>query len=83
VVEGFAPSAIGATMADFADQVRCPVLVIHGTHDSVRPFPESQAFASSTGGVLASLRGAGHGPHLRDPVQVNHLIKRFVDRVAR
>jgi pimeloyl-ACP methyl ester carboxylesterase len=65
-----------------ATQVACPVLVVHGTQDAVRGHAEGRALAKCTGGALVSLDGAGHFPHLRDPVRVNLLIKQFVDRIG-
>ena len=73
----------GASTSRLAAQLRCPVLVMHGTDDAVRGYGEGEALARCTGGALVTLAGAGHFPHLRDPVQVNLLIKQFADRVAR
>jgi pimeloyl-ACP methyl ester carboxylesterase len=64
-----------------AAQLACPVLVMHGTQDAVRSYGEGEALASCAGGVLVTLAGAGHFPHVRDPVQVNLLIKQFADRI--
>ena len=66
-----------------AAQVRCPVLVLHGAGDAVRGHDDGETLAGCTGGALVTLAGAGHFPHLRDPVRVNLLIKQFADRVAR
>ena len=66
-----------------AASVACPVLVVHGTHDAVRGYGEGEALACCTGGPLVTLAGAGHFPHVRDPVRVNLLIKQFADRVRR
>jgi pimeloyl-ACP methyl ester carboxylesterase len=66
-----------------AARVRCPVLVIHGTDDAIRPSESGAAFADLLGGALVLLHGAGHAPHARDPVRVNLLIKQFADRVGR
>jgi pimeloyl-ACP methyl ester carboxylesterase/predicted glycosyltransferase len=63
-------------------QVRCPVTVVHGTDDRVRPHAIGEQLAGLTGGSLVLLEGSGHGPHARDPVRVNHLIRAFVDRVC-
>jgi pimeloyl-ACP methyl ester carboxylesterase len=60
-----------------------PVLVIHGDQDAIRPYAAGAALAESTRGTLVTVQGGGHAPHCRDPVQVNHLIKRFVDGIAR
>ncbi|GAA1583775.1 hypothetical protein GCM10009789_41900 [Kribbella sancticallisti] len=62
--------------------LQCPVLVIHGSDDFVRPHAEGVQLAELTGGSLVTIEGGGHAPHARDPVKVNHLIKDFVDGVA-
>ena len=64
-------------------RVQQPVLVIHGDQDAIRPYTAGAALAQSTGGTLVTVRGGGHAPHCRDPVQVNSLIKRFVDGITR
>jgi pimeloyl-ACP methyl ester carboxylesterase/predicted glycosyltransferase len=59
-------------------RVRCPVLVIHGDADLIRPHAQGAALAEATGGELVTLEGAGHGPQARDPVRVNLLLRDFV-----
>jgi pimeloyl-ACP methyl ester carboxylesterase/predicted glycosyltransferase len=63
------------------ERVRCPVLVIHGDEDELRPHAQGAALAEVTGGSLVTVGGGGHGIHGRDPILVNHLIRDFVDRV--
>jgi pimeloyl-ACP methyl ester carboxylesterase/predicted glycosyltransferase len=58
-------------------RVTCPVLVIHGTDDAIRPFVGAEELAEVTGGTLVALQGAGHCPHARDPVKVNLLLRDF------
>ncbi|MEX1169822.1 MAG: alpha/beta hydrolase [Chloroflexota bacterium] len=62
--------------------VRCPVLVIHGSEDRIRPHAHGEALAEATGGRFVSMEGAGHIPNVRDPVHVNLLIRDFVRRVG-
>ncbi len=50
------------------------------TTPSVRT-AQSAALAELTGGRLVTIEGGGHGPHARDPVALNRLIRDFVDRV--
>ncbi|MGI5498825.1 alpha/beta fold hydrolase [Lentzea sp. CA-135723] len=69
------------SIEDECRQVRCPVLVIHGTDDQIRPHAIGARLAELTGGDLVLVDGAGHGVHARDPVRINLLIKDFVDRV--
>jgi pimeloyl-ACP methyl ester carboxylesterase/predicted glycosyltransferase len=59
-------------------QVRCPVLVIQGTDDRITGPGRGIALARATGGELVLLEGAGHGPHVRDPVKVNLLLREFL-----
>jgi pimeloyl-ACP methyl ester carboxylesterase/predicted glycosyltransferase len=57
--------------------VRCPVLVIQGTADGITGAGRGIALAEATGGDLVLLEGSGHGPHVRDPVKVNLLLRDF------
>ena len=61
-------------------RVRCPVLVIQGTADAITGRECGTALAEATGGQLVLLEGAGHGPHVRDPVKVNLLLRDFAAR---
>jgi pimeloyl-ACP methyl ester carboxylesterase/predicted glycosyltransferase len=63
-------------------QVRCPVLVVHGTDDRCQPHARGANIAELTGGRLVTLEGSGHLPQGRDPVRVNLLLRQFVDEVA-
>ena len=60
-------------------RVRCPVLVIQGTEDAITGQSRGIALSEVTGGSLVLLEGSGHGPHARDPVRVNLLIRDFVE----
>jgi pimeloyl-ACP methyl ester carboxylesterase len=64
---------------EILSSMRCPVLVIHGTKDRIQPYRVGEETARLTGGTLATLTGSGHFPNLRDPVQVNLLLRRFVE----
>jgi pimeloyl-ACP methyl ester carboxylesterase len=63
--------------------VRCPALVIQGTADAITGPTRGIELAKATGGALVVLEGSGHGPHVRDPVKVNLLIRRFVESLER
>jgi pimeloyl-ACP methyl ester carboxylesterase/predicted glycosyltransferase len=65
---------------DTCARVRCPTLVIHGDNDLVRPHAQGAALAEATGGQFVTLHGSGHIPLARDPVQINLLVREFVDR---
>jgi pimeloyl-ACP methyl ester carboxylesterase len=65
------------------ERVTCPVLVIHGKRDVVRPPEVGRALADACGGRFVELAGCGHGPHARKPVLVNTLLRDFVEHTAR
>jgi pimeloyl-ACP methyl ester carboxylesterase len=67
---------------DICARVRCPVLVLHGDQDAIRPLAQGAALAEVTGGTLVTLEGSGHCPHARDPVKVNLLIRDFIESLA-
>jgi pimeloyl-ACP methyl ester carboxylesterase/predicted glycosyltransferase len=59
-------------------QVRCPTLVIQGTEDAiVGPTRGAAVAAAIPHAQLIALEGCGHGPHVRDPVKVNLLLRDF------
>jgi pimeloyl-ACP methyl ester carboxylesterase len=72
----------GETLARMA-RVRCPVLVIHGRADAIRPFAHGAKLARMTGGRLIAIEGGGHIPNARDPVKVNLAIRDFVESIRR
>jgi pimeloyl-ACP methyl ester carboxylesterase len=82
--ETLASTTLGRTMHDrdeflrLCSQIRCRVLVLHGDDDRVRPHATGAALAEATGGDLVTLAGAGHCPHVRDPVKVNLILRDFV-----
>jgi pimeloyl-ACP methyl ester carboxylesterase/predicted glycosyltransferase len=65
------------TARELCGRVRCPVLVIQGTADAVTGPGLGVALAEATGGDLVLFEGSGHGPHVRDPVKVNLLLREF------
>ena len=77
-----APAVAALTAEDteaVCRQVRCPVLVVHGDQDGIVPYETGVALAHWTGGQLVTIHGGGHAPTLRDPVQVNLLIRDFAE----
>jgi pimeloyl-ACP methyl ester carboxylesterase/predicted glycosyltransferase len=66
-----------AQATELCGRVRCPVLVIQGTDDAITGKHRGVALAEHTGGELVLLEGSGHGPHVRDPVKVNLLLRDF------
>jgi pimeloyl-ACP methyl ester carboxylesterase/predicted glycosyltransferase len=71
----------GTPIETVCRELRCPVLVVHGTDDRIRPAAVGERLAELTGGSLILLDGVGHGPMARQPVKVNLLIRDFVDRI--
>ncbi len=72
-----APQLDEAAIRALASRVTCPVLVLHGTDDRIRPHSSGEALAELAGGALVMLEGSGHAPHARDPVKVNLLLRDF------
>jgi pimeloyl-ACP methyl ester carboxylesterase/predicted glycosyltransferase len=66
-----------AAARELCGRVACPVLVIQGTADAITGPGRGIALAAETGGDLVLLEGSGHGPHVRDPVRVNLLLRDF------
>ncbi len=66
------------TARDLCHRLRCRVLVIQGAEDAITGPGRGIALAEETGGELVLLEGSGHGPHVRDPVKVNLLLREFV-----
>jgi predicted glycosyltransferase len=54
------------------------VLVVQGSEDAITGPGRGAALAEATGGELVVLDGSGHGPHVRDPVAVNLLLRDLV-----
>lgn len=63
-------------------EVRCPVTVLHGTEDQIRPAAIGVRLAELTGGRLVRVQGAGHGLPAREPVLVNTMLRDFVEETA-
>jgi pimeloyl-ACP methyl ester carboxylesterase len=70
------------TTVELCARVRCPVLVIHGTDDELVEPERAVALAKELGCEIVLLEGSGHGPHVRDPVKVNLLLREFAASVA-
>jgi pimeloyl-ACP methyl ester carboxylesterase/predicted glycosyltransferase len=64
--------------AALATRLRCPVMVVHGDEDAIRPLANGAKLAELAGGELVTIEGSGHAPHVRDPVRVNLLLRDFV-----
>jgi pimeloyl-ACP methyl ester carboxylesterase len=65
------------TLRELAENLPCPVLVIQGDRDKITPPRDGRKLAELSGGQLETVRGAGHFPHSRKPVQVNLALRDF------
>ena len=65
------------TLRGLARNLDCPVLVVHGDRDKITPPRDGRALARLSDGRLEVVRGAGHFPHSRKPVQVNLALRDF------
>jgi pimeloyl-ACP methyl ester carboxylesterase len=64
-------------------RLRCPVLVIHGEDDAIRPVAAGEQLAAATSAEFIRMLGVGHCPQARKPVAVNVALRGFVERIAR
>jgi pimeloyl-ACP methyl ester carboxylesterase len=67
-----------AAVRAILSRISCPILVIHGGDDHVRPWQSGARLAELANGSLAVLEGSGHLPHTRDPIKVNLLLRDFI-----
>jgi len=82
VTTSLAESFSSEEAAEIYRSITCPMLVIVGTGDQIRPPAEGVELARLCGGELVRLAGSGHAPLARDPVKVNHLMADFIRRVT-
>jgi pimeloyl-ACP methyl ester carboxylesterase len=68
---------------EIAVRIHCPVLVIHGADDAIRPVAAGQELAAATGGEFIRMLGVGHCPQARKPVAVNLALREFAEKAAR
>ena len=73
--------AICPSIEPICAAVSCPVVIMHGLEDRIRPIATARQLAELTGGDLIELEGVGHGPLAREPVLVNTEIRALVERV--
>jgi pimeloyl-ACP methyl ester carboxylesterase/predicted glycosyltransferase len=66
-----------ADLRRLAENLDCPVLVVHGDRDRITPHRDGRKLALLSGGRLETVRGGGHLPHVRRPVQVNLALRGF------
>jgi pimeloyl-ACP methyl ester carboxylesterase len=71
------------TTREIAGRISCPVLVIHGVDDAIRPVAAGEELAAASGAELMRMPGVGHCPQARKPVAVNLALREFVEKAAR
>jgi pimeloyl-ACP methyl ester carboxylesterase len=62
----------------FAQNLRCPSLVIHGDADAISPVQRGRELARLAGSTLQIIEGAGHEPQCRFPHETNRIMDRFL-----
>jgi pimeloyl-ACP methyl ester carboxylesterase/UDP:flavonoid glycosyltransferase YjiC (YdhE family) len=72
----------GSVAAGLAAQVTCPSLVIHGANDRIVGGDSGAGLAAALGCDLELFIDGGHCVHVRHPVQVNTVVRRFVESLA-
>ena len=72
-------SVAGETLRELAQNLDCPVLVIHGEHDKISATRDGRALARLSGGKLDVVGGSGHLPHARKPVAFNLALRDFAE----
>jgi pimeloyl-ACP methyl ester carboxylesterase len=82
IATALGPGLDEAATRAITDRLRCPVLVIHGEEDRIRPIAAGEALAAATGGEFIPMPGVGHCPLARKPVAVNLALREFVDKAA-
>ncbi len=80
--EGQCAFSSSAQVEAWCRALTCPVLVVHGDHDTVTPFPVATRLTELTGGDCVVVGGGGHVVPARDPVKVNHLLHDLGDWLA-
>lgn len=76
VVESATPS-----MSRLWPAIERPLLIVHGSDDRVIPLANSLELQAANRGVeLVVFQGAGHAPHMRDPVRFNLVLREFLGR---
>jgi pimeloyl-ACP methyl ester carboxylesterase/predicted glycosyltransferase len=72
----------GDGAAELCRAIKCPVVVVHGTEDRIVPFAWGERISELTGAPLVRLEGSGHGPHAREPVVINRLLRELAESIG-
>jgi pimeloyl-ACP methyl ester carboxylesterase len=82
IATALGPGLDEAATRAITDRLRCPVLVIHGEDDRIRPVAVGEELAAVTGAEFIRMPGVGHLPQARKPVAVNLALREFADKAA-
>jgi len=63
------------TATALAGRISCPGVVVHGSADMLVEPERGRIVADQMGWGHVGLEGSGHGPHARDPVRTNLLLR--------
>lgn len=80
---GVPPAKTAERLRALAPLITCPVLVVHGTQDRIGPVELGRSVAALLDAPIVELPGAGHCPQARHPVQVNRLLRAFIEDAAK
>jgi pimeloyl-ACP methyl ester carboxylesterase/predicted glycosyltransferase len=67
------------TLRRLAQDLSCPVLVVHGERDKITATRDGRALARLSGGELNVMPGVGHVLHARKPVEFNLALRDFAE----
>jgi len=67
------------TLRELAQNLQCPVLVIHGERDKISATRDGRALARLSGGELKVVGSSGHILHARKPVGFNLALRDFAE----
>jgi pimeloyl-ACP methyl ester carboxylesterase len=83
IATDYGPGLTRDETLELCGRVRCPVLVIQGSDDSITgPTRGIELAAAIPGARLEMIEGGGHIENARDPVRTNLLIREFVRRIG-
>lgn len=83
VIEGFEAS-IANNVAEFADKITAPTLLVVAELDDITPLPANRALAASIpGSTIVVLPQVGHLIHYESPVPAAHAIETFIGTLHR
>jgi pimeloyl-ACP methyl ester carboxylesterase len=74
--------ASGRGWWDEWSRIRCPVLVVLGERGALRDETQGMVAALPVARVV-EIEGAGHDPHLEQPLRWRETLERFLDAVGR